>query len=259
MDSKSTSSSSTTSSRQTRKRKDAPDSTDSANKKRCTIIDCPVASGIFQELGCTKDFLNSGKVLARALDSKDPAFQNIHTYVARSPPYRTVKVLSILEIMTSANSLQNGAIPSDHGDDPKNKSQLRKMGWHGTPSKNVLSILQNGLKVPKRKYPDPWLGDGIYFSDKFSYSLGYCRGFSKDKKGRLVAYLFLSDVLLGNIYKTYKLQPKAPMVQISKPKPQGGGLETVTMTVESIQGCGTTTPDPKEDDSRLYLAFREDN
>ncbi len=257
MDSKSPSSSSTASSGQSLKRKDAPGSTDSVNKKSHTIIDCPIASDIFRELGCSTDFLNSGKVLAWALDPTDPAFENIHTYVERSQGHYSdvfdeeyeVKILSILRIMTSANSLQNAAIQVDHDDDPKNKGQLRKMLRQGTASNNVPPILQNGLKLPKRNSPDPYFGDGIYFSDNSSYSLEYCSdlGEFRDKEGRYVGYIFLSDVRLGNIHKTYNLEPTAPEVQISKPKPQGGGLMTVTETVDSIQGCGQTTPDPKED------------
>ncbi len=54
---------------------------------------------------------------------------------------------------------------------------------------------------------------------------------------------------MGNIHKTWKLEPKAPQVQISKPKVGGrfGEMETDTKIVESIQGCSATTPDPKGD------------
>jgi len=248
--------SSSTFSRQSLKRKDAPNSTDSAEKKNHTIVDCPIALEVLQEVGCTTELLNSGKVLAWALDPTDPAFLNINKYVERSQEdiyscSQKVKVLSILRIMTCANNLETGALPLDHDDDPKNKGQLRKMLWHRTKARNVPSILQNGLKLPKRNTPDPYFGDGIYFSDNLSYSLDYC-DLSSDKEGRYARYLFLSDVLLDDIYKTCKLQPKAPNIQITKTKPTEKVVnfrktETVTKTVESIQGCGESMPDPKGD------------
>ncbi len=126
------------------------------------------------------------------------------------------------------------------------------MLWHGTSSKNVHKILKNGLKLPKKNL-EQYFGDGIYFSDCFGMSVCYCgdwrsgqSNFELDKDGTTkVGYLFLSDVLLGNVYKTYRLQPDAPNISVSKP---GGWFwESEVKTVESIQGCGYSKMDPAGD------------
>lgn len=237
------------------KRKDPPESSESSNSKRtCRTMECSVALEVLQEVGCTTDFLNSGKVLAWALDPTDPAFSNVHTYVERSQGlgfehFGKVNVLSILRIMTNLSSSETTL---DHDDDPKNKGQLRKMLWHGTIAKNVPSIIEKGLQLPKHNVQaDQWFGDGIYFSDNFAYSFDYSIGFCKnveifkDNNGRQVVYLFLCDILLGDVYKTYELQYNAPNVKNKKAAEQPG--EPKTITVESIHGCGELIPDPQED------------
>ncbi len=81
----------------------------------------------------------------------------------------------------------------------------QRMLWHGTRTHNVLSILKQGLIIPKRNgsiaVNGRMFGDGLYFSDQSSKSLNYSQGYwdagRKDNK----CFMFLSDVALGRMYR----------------------------------------------------------
>lgn len=76
--------------------------------------------------------------------------------------------------------------------------------WHGTRVFNVLSILKNGLIVPKSggsyNITGRMFGDGLYFSDQstksLNYSQGYWDGGAKDNN----CFMFLFDVAMGNYH-----------------------------------------------------------
>ncbi|MNR71601.1 Poly(ADP-ribose) polymerase catalytic domain protein [compost metagenome] len=85
----------------------------------------------------------------------------------------------------------------------------RKVGniqrlWHGTRAYNVLSILKQGLIVPKSggsySITGRMFGDGLYFSDQSSkslnYSMGYWDGGSYDSN----CFMFLADVAMGRAF-----------------------------------------------------------
>lgn len=70
--------------------------------------------------------------------------------------------------------------------------------WHGSPTFNFISILENGFSLKKAKFG--MFGKGIYFAPSFDKSRGYCsvsgarwRG-DKDK----TAFLALAEVATGN-------------------------------------------------------------
>ncbi|GAM17278.1 hypothetical protein SAMD00019534_004530 [Acytostelium subglobosum LB1] len=70
-------------------------------------------------------------------------------------------------------------------------------GFHGTASKNILSICSNNFSVPgsngvKHATDSGWYGKGIYFSEFPEYSIGYISDCSK---------ILLCKVLLGKSYK----------------------------------------------------------
>ncbi len=76
--------------------------------------------------------------------------------------------------------------------------------WHGTRAFNVLSILKNGLIIPKStgtyQVNGRMFGDGVYFSDQstksLNYSYGYWDGGSRDNH----CFMFLADVAMGKEY-----------------------------------------------------------
>ena len=81
------------------------------------------------------------------------------------------------------------------GKNIENKNQL----WHGTNPANLLSILKQGLIIPKNYSNGRRFLDGIYFSDKISMSLNYAQ--INKRNGNNVQYAFLSDVAMGKVYE----------------------------------------------------------
>ena len=86
--------------------------------------------------------------------------------------------------------------------------------WHGTRAFNVLSILKNGLIVPKNTgtyaITGRMFGDGLYFSDQstksLNYSYGYWDGGSKDSE----CFMFLADVAMGKYYVPSSASSRLP-------------------------------------------------
>lgn len=76
--------------------------------------------------------------------------------------------------------------------------------WHGTRMFNVLSILKNGMIIPRSggsyQITGRMFGDGLYFSDQSTKSLNYSYGYwdrsSRDKN----CFMFLADVAMGKYY-----------------------------------------------------------
>lgn len=89
--------------------------------------------------------------------------------------------------------------------------------WHGTRIFNVLSILKNGLMLPKAiktmQIQGAMFGHGLYFSDQSTKSLNYAYGGVWDRGPRdNNCFMFLVDVALGKSYTPkgiYENLPKA--------------------------------------------------
>lgn len=81
-----------------------------------------------------------------------------------------------------------------------NEKQL----WHGTRVFNVLSILKNGLIIPKGggsyNITGRMFGDGVYFSDQSTKSLNYATTFWSGGKNDSLTFMFLCDVKMGKEY-----------------------------------------------------------
>jgi len=85
--------------------------------------------------------------------------------------------------------------------------------WHGSRTGNILSILKNGMIVPKKTESHVtarMFGDGIYFSDQstkaLNYSYGYWSGGGRDRN----CYAFICNVLLGKQYIPNSYREKLP-------------------------------------------------
>jgi len=76
--------------------------------------------------------------------------------------------------------------------------------WHGTRMFNVLSILKNGLVIPKSggtyNITGRMFGDGLYFSDISTKSLNYSNGFWDNGGKENNCFMFLCDVAMGNYH-----------------------------------------------------------
>ena len=72
--------------------------------------------------------------------------------------------------------------------------------FHGTPSKNIESILINNFDIRKRANGRNY-GDGVYFSERPEVSLAYSR-----EKGRSGRTLLLCQVLMGSNLREVRKQ-----------------------------------------------------
>lgn len=89
----------------------------------------------------------------------------------------------------------------------KNGIADKRLLFHGSPVTNWFSILKNGLYIDSKRAGVPVngkaYGNGIYFSDQLSFSLGYSKMNSYD--GSKVYVLGLFEVALDS--KAYKGSP----------------------------------------------------
>lgn len=84
----------------------------------------------------------------------------------------------------------------------------RKVGnvkelWHGTRDGNILSILKNGLIIPKSgegHCTGRMFGDGLYFSDQSTKALNYSAGYWSGARVNR-CYMFLADVAMGREHR----------------------------------------------------------
>ena len=68
--------------------------------------------------------------------------------------------------------------------------------FHGTPKENLLSILHEGLTLPKDFTHGDSLGDGVYFADHFNQSFNYCHSYDSVDG---YFYMLVCEVALGNV------------------------------------------------------------
>lgn len=71
--------------------------------------------------------------------------------------------------------------------------------WHGTGVGNILSILKNGLIIPKHASHGRAFGNGVYFSDQSTKALNYAAGYWDGVKNKN-CFMFLADVKVGKCY-----------------------------------------------------------
>lgn len=82
--------------------------------------------------------------------------------------------------------------------------------WHGSNVANILSILKNGLKIP-RSYTNGWnFGPGIYLSDQSTKALNYATGYWSGKTEKR-SFMFLADVAMGKIYEATSTFSQPPI------------------------------------------------
>ena len=74
--------------------------------------------------------------------------------------------------------------------------------WHGSLKFNILSILRQGLIIPKQNsnytFNGRMFGDGVYFSDQSTKALNYASGYWNNRNEKN-CFMFLSDVIMGKV------------------------------------------------------------
>lgn len=109
--------------------------------------------------------------------------------------------------------------------------------WHGTRVFNILSILKNGMVVPKSggsiHVTGRMFGDGLYFSNQSTKSLNYAHGYWDGGARDNNCFMFLCDVAMGNYHV-----PSGPSSQLHKhghdsiwAKPGKSGIQNDEMIV----------------------------
>ena len=85
--------------------------------------------------------------------------------------------------------------------------------WHGSRNYNLLSILKNGLIIPKANafnVTGRMFGDGVYFSSQSTKSLNYSQGYW-DRNNHSIdnnCFMFLADVIMGKVFEASHKQAK---------------------------------------------------
>lgn len=82
--------------------------------------------------------------------------------------------------------------------------------FHGSRNENILSIMQNGLKIKPKSavHTGSMFGAGIYFADASTKSAQYCWGWGNNSGGGSEEnYLFVCEVATGRIKEYTTAQP----------------------------------------------------
>lgn len=115
----------------------------------------------------------------------------------------------------------------------KSKGNVQEY-WHGTRVFNILSILQNGLVIPKSNsfnVTGRMFGDGVYFSDQSTKSLNYSYGYWSNSKDNH-CFMFLADVVMGKTFLASHKQAKEDLAnkKIKAPVYPVKGYDSVIAT-----------------------------
>lgn len=95
------------------------------------------------------------------------------------------------------------------GHDQFNPFKVETMDlFHGSRNENVLSIMQNGLKIKPKSavHTGSMFGAGIYFASDVTKSANYCWGFNGGSRNDSY-YMFVSEVATGKIKDYENAQP----------------------------------------------------
>lgn len=118
--------------------------------------------------------------------------------------------------------------------------------WHGTQISNVLSILKQGLVIPRSNAPHVcgrMFGDGLYFSDQSTKSLNYATGFWHGGKGKNNhCFMFLADVAMGKSFTPSSSSSNLPKPGYDSTYAVGGksGVRNNEMIVYNLNQANLT-------------------
>ena len=141
------------------------------------------------------------KVFATQLSYlEDPAiFKSIEKFFIENKNSRHVSShLKLKNVYILKNDeFENRFVPTS-----KRVGNVRQL-WHGTRAFNVLSILKNGLIIPKGgnyHITGRMFGDGVYFSDQSTKSLNYSYGYWDGGRVDENCFMLIADVAMGKEY-----------------------------------------------------------
>lgn len=118
--------------------------------------------------------------------------------------------------------------------------------WHGTQISNVLSILKQGLVIPRSSAAHVcgrMYGDGVYFSDQSTKSLNYAAGYwHRNSNSNHNCFMFLADVAMGKTYTPTGASHNLPKPGYDSTFAVGGksGVQNNEMIVYDISQANLT-------------------
>ena len=145
---------------------------------------------IIKALGCEIEVLEKPQNLNQLRTEEDYIYNFINTTGGSMVPIRAV-----YKITKSAND-RNFNLKNFHN---------RYIFFHGTKVENVIGILSQGLKIAPVQaiYTGNSYGTGIYLSDSFSLSLGYCTNIHNlnfnSMRNLNKRFMFMAEVAVGKV------------------------------------------------------------
>ena len=148
---------------------------------------------VINALGCKIEELPNPKIQIGELKTEaDYIYNYIYTTGGRF-----TQITAIYKIIESVNDKNFNL----------NNFKNRYLFFHGTKVENVIGILSQGLKIAPVQAINTGksYGTGIYLSDNFSCSLGYCSHFSRLNRLNNFNYLhekkfmFMAEVAVGKV------------------------------------------------------------
>ncbi|KAJ0113102.1 hypothetical protein Patl1_00985 [Pistacia atlantica] len=116
----------------------------------------------------------------------------------------------------------------------------RMLLWHGSRLTNWAGILSQGLRIAPPEAPGSGcdFGKGVYFSDMFSRSVGYCGANSKSPD----AVLLLCEVALGDMNELLTLDCNADKLPKGKLSTKGVGKIAPDLSQAQVLEDGVIVP-----------------
>lgn len=138
------------------------------------------------------------KVLAKIKDYFESTKNQQHTS-------RHLKIKQVFEIIDNKSKKDFEKIAKDLGN--------LQFYWHGTRKYNILSILKQGILIPKSdsfNVTGRMFGDGVYLSNQSTKALNYSQGFwdRNDRSSDNNCFMFLADVAMGKVFEASHYKAK---------------------------------------------------
>lgn len=155
-----------------------------------------------------EDKYASLKIKLKNLSSRSKEYKRLSDFVQSTKGYNHHFGFEIKEIFEVEDMVNHSQF------NPKGVKTMEL--FHGSRNENILSIMQNGLKIKPKSavHTGSMFGAGIYFADQSTKSANYCWGFDGGVAGD-ENYLFVCEVATGEIKDYETAQPHL----ISAPRP----------------------------------------
>lgn len=148
-----------------------------------------------------EDKYKSLNIKLKAVSSRSKEYKRICDYIKTSQGRNHHFDISVGEIFEVEDMV-------GHKDFNPYNVEVKEL-FHGSRNENILSIMQNSLKIKPKSavHTGSMFGSGIYFANSASKSANYCWGFGGGGSRNDSYYLFVCDVATGKIKEYEDAQP----------------------------------------------------